>query len=42
TLDGHFDEDRSKSEQIQRGRWKRRDLLQRAREAAVVPIRRFL
>ncbi|MFE6787143.1 phosphatidylserine/phosphatidylglycerophosphate/cardiolipin synthase family protein [Streptomyces sp. NPDC057680] len=42
TLDGHFDEDLSKSEQIQRGRWKRRDLLQRAREAAVVPIRRFL
>ncbi|MCD2469347.1 phospholipase D-like domain-containing protein [Streptomyces sp. MBT42] len=42
TLDGHFDEDRSKSERIQRGRWKRRDLLQRAREAAVVPIRRFL
>ncbi|MEU2074776.1 phospholipase D-like domain-containing protein [Streptomyces sp. NPDC013489] len=42
TLDGHFDEDLSKSEQIERGRWKRRDLLQRAREAAVVPIRRFL
>ncbi|MFC9339297.1 phosphatidylserine/phosphatidylglycerophosphate/cardiolipin synthase family protein [Streptomyces sp. NPDC057020] len=42
TLDGHFEEDRSKSEQIQPGRWKRRDLLQRAMEAAVVPIRRFL
>ncbi|CAM5236271.1 cardiolipin synthase B [Streptomyces californicus] len=27
---------------IERARWKRRDLLQRAREAAVVPIRRFL
>ncbi|MEV7376672.1 phospholipase D-like domain-containing protein [Streptomyces sp. NPDC090301] len=42
TLDGHFEEDRSKSELIEPGRWKRRDLLQRAREAAVVPIRRFL
>ncbi|MDQ0985137.1 phosphatidylserine/phosphatidylglycerophosphate/cardiolipin synthase family protein [Streptomyces sp. V2I9] len=42
TLDGHFDEDREKSVLIERGRWKRRDLLQRAREAAVVPIRRFL
>ncbi|GAB2942417.1 phosphatidylserine/phosphatidylglycerophosphate/cardiolipin synthase family protein [Streptomyces sp. NPDC059173] len=41
-LDGHFEEDREKSVQIERGRWKRRDLLQRAREAAVVPIRRFL
>ncbi|MFY0514943.1 phospholipase D-like domain-containing protein [Streptomyces anulatus] len=42
TLDGHFDEDREKSVLIERGRWKRRDLLQRAREAAVLPIRRFL
>ncbi|MFD3793580.1 phosphatidylserine/phosphatidylglycerophosphate/cardiolipin synthase family protein [Streptomyces californicus] len=42
TLDGHFDEDRAKSVLIERARWKRRDLLQRAREAAVVPIRRFL
>ncbi|MBK0376315.1 cardiolipin synthase B [Streptomyces sp. RB110-1] len=42
TLDGHFDEDREKSVLIERARWKRRDLLQRAREAAVVPIRRFL
>ncbi|WAX77438.1 phospholipase D-like domain-containing protein [Streptomyces sp. KMM 9044] len=41
-LDGHFDEDREKSVLIERGRWKRRDLLQRAREAAVVPIRRYL
>ncbi|MFD8105450.1 cardiolipin synthase B, partial [Streptomyces microflavus] len=41
-LDGHFDEDREKSVLIERGRWKRRDVLQRAREAAVVPIRRFL
>ncbi|MEU6502542.1 phospholipase D-like domain-containing protein [Streptomyces californicus] len=42
TLDGHFDEDREKSVLIEGARWKRRDLLQRAREAAVVPIRRFL
>ncbi|MFK0134038.1 phosphatidylserine/phosphatidylglycerophosphate/cardiolipin synthase family protein [Streptomyces rubiginosohelvolus] len=42
TLDGHFEEDREKSVLIERGRWKRRDLVQRAKEAAVVPIRRFL
>ncbi|MFD0305241.1 phosphatidylserine/phosphatidylglycerophosphate/cardiolipin synthase family protein [Streptomyces sp. NPDC127119] len=42
TLDSHFDEDREKSVLIEHGRWKRRDLAQRAREAAVVPIRRFL
>ncbi|MGW3329229.1 phospholipase D-like domain-containing protein [Streptomyces rubiginosohelvolus] len=42
TLDGHFDEDRENSVLIERGRWKRRDLVQRAKEAAVVPIRRFL
>ncbi|ROQ93836.1 cardiolipin synthase [Streptomyces sp. 2132.2] len=42
TLDGHFDEDREKSVLIEPGRWKRRDLVQRAREAAVLPIRRFL
>ncbi|MFJ2154164.1 phosphatidylserine/phosphatidylglycerophosphate/cardiolipin synthase family protein [Streptomyces microflavus] len=41
-LDGHFDEDRDKSVLIERGRWKRRDVLQRVREAAVVPIRRYL
>lgn len=41
-LDGHFDEDRERSVLIEHGRWKRRDLLQRAREAAVVPIRRYL
>ncbi|MFJ4826483.1 phosphatidylserine/phosphatidylglycerophosphate/cardiolipin synthase family protein [Streptomyces bacillaris] len=41
-LDAHFDEDREKSVRIERGRWKRRDLVQRVREAAVVPIRRFL
>ncbi|NEE25702.1 cardiolipin synthase B, partial [Streptomyces sp. SID7982] len=42
TLDGHFEEDRENSVLIERGRWKRRDLVQRAKEAAVVPIRRFL
>ncbi|MEU3209169.1 cardiolipin synthase B, partial [Streptomyces cyaneofuscatus] len=41
-LDAHFDEDREKSVLIERGRWKRRDALQRVREAAVVPIRRYL
>ncbi|MGA6174762.1 phospholipase D-like domain-containing protein [Streptomyces sp. NPDC012600] len=41
-LDGHFDEDREKSVLIERGRWKRRDVLQRVREAAVLPIRRYL
>ncbi len=41
-LDADFDADREKSVRIERGRWKRRDVLQRVREAAVVPIRRFL
>ncbi|MFD0032413.1 phospholipase D-like domain-containing protein [Streptomyces sp. NPDC055059] len=41
-LDGHFTEDLERSEHIRPGRWKRRSALQRAREAAVVPIRRFL
>ncbi|MFE5769704.1 phosphatidylserine/phosphatidylglycerophosphate/cardiolipin synthase family protein [Streptomyces sp. NPDC056485] len=41
-LDAHFDEDLEESTLIEPGRWKRRDLLQRAREAAVLPIRRFL
>ncbi|MGW6692006.1 phospholipase D-like domain-containing protein [Streptomyces sp. NPDC054961] len=41
-LDGHFDEDIAVSELIQEGRWKRRPALQRARELAVQPIRRFL
>ncbi|MFE5112548.1 phosphatidylserine/phosphatidylglycerophosphate/cardiolipin synthase family protein [Streptomyces sp. NPDC056663] len=41
-LDGHFEQDREESVLIRHGRWKRRDLLQRAREAAVMPIRRFL
>lgn len=42
TLDGHFDEDAARSEPIKGGRWKRRSVLQRAREAAVQPIRRYL
>ncbi|MEV0358173.1 phospholipase D-like domain-containing protein [Nocardia sp. NPDC050697] len=42
TLDGHFDEDLAESERIREGRWKRRSTVQRAREFAVQPIRRFL
>ncbi|MFJ8138931.1 phosphatidylserine/phosphatidylglycerophosphate/cardiolipin synthase family protein [Streptomyces sp. NPDC096013] len=42
TLDRHFTEDLEHSELISAGRWKRRALLQRAKEAAVQPIRRFL
>ncbi|MET7768363.1 phospholipase D-like domain-containing protein [Nocardia sp. NPDC005366] len=42
TLDAHFEDDKAVSVPIQEGRWKRRPLLQRAREAAVLPIRRFL
>lgn len=42
TLDGHFDEDLTVSEPIDAHRWKRRSRVQRVREAAVVPIRRFL
>nr|WSW71121.1 phospholipase D-like domain-containing protein [Streptomyces sp. NBC_00995] len=41
-LDGHFEEDRKKSVLIEPGRWKMRSVVQRAREAAVVPIRRYL
>ncbi|MET9505815.1 phospholipase D-like domain-containing protein [Streptomyces sp. NPDC006622] len=42
TLDGHFDEDVRAGKLVREGRWRRRSALQRAREAAVVPIRRFL
>ncbi|MFE9680246.1 phosphatidylserine/phosphatidylglycerophosphate/cardiolipin synthase family protein [Streptomyces sp. NPDC006285] len=42
TLDGHFDEDVTDSVLIEERRWKRRSAVQRAREAAVIPIRRFL
>jgi cardiolipin synthase len=42
TLDDHFDADVAVSERIRAGRWKRRSVVQRAREVAVQPIRRFL
>ena len=40
-LDGHFDEDPSRSERVQPHRWKHRSALQRVAEAAVAPIKRF-
>ncbi|WP_395570629.1 phosphatidylserine/phosphatidylglycerophosphate/cardiolipin synthase family protein [Streptomyces sp. BK79] len=42
TLDRHFEADLAVSELIRPGRWKRRSVVQRARERAVLPIRRFL
>ncbi|MFE7767258.1 phosphatidylserine/phosphatidylglycerophosphate/cardiolipin synthase family protein [Streptomyces sp. NPDC057438] len=42
TLDDHFDADVKVSEPVRSGRWKRRSVVQRAREMAVQPIRRFL
>ncbi|MFJ9213390.1 phosphatidylserine/phosphatidylglycerophosphate/cardiolipin synthase family protein [Streptomyces sp. NPDC102264] len=42
TLDEHFDEDLAVSELIDAGRWKRRSVAQRAREASVQLIRRYL
>ncbi|MER5633213.1 phospholipase D-like domain-containing protein [Streptomyces nitrosporeus] len=42
TLDAHFDADMAASRRVQPSRWKRRSLLQRAREYAVQPIRRYL
>ncbi|MFI5757243.1 phosphatidylserine/phosphatidylglycerophosphate/cardiolipin synthase family protein [Streptomyces sp. NPDC051569] len=42
TLDGHFEDDLTVSEEIEPGRWKRRSTVQRVREASVTPIRRFL
>lgn len=41
-LDADFDRDMLRAEAIDPVRWGRRMLLQRAREAAVLPIRRFL
>ncbi|MFC8661422.1 phosphatidylserine/phosphatidylglycerophosphate/cardiolipin synthase family protein [Streptomyces sp. NPDC057199] len=41
-LDSHFDNDLKAATLIREGRWKRRSVLQRAREVAVMPIRRFL
>ncbi|WP_051026777.1 phospholipase D-like domain-containing protein [Nocardia higoensis] len=42
TLDGHFDADIESSVLLEAGRWKRRSALQRTKELAVQPIRRFL
>ncbi|MFC9795487.1 phosphatidylserine/phosphatidylglycerophosphate/cardiolipin synthase family protein [Streptomyces sp. NPDC057695] len=42
TLDAHYDEDVKASEPIRPDRWKRRSLLRRAGETAVLPIRRYL
>ncbi|MEV6394480.1 phospholipase D-like domain-containing protein [Streptomyces sp. NPDC051907] len=42
TLDEHFEADVAASELIRAGRWKRRSAVQRVREVAVRPIRRFL
>lgn len=41
-LDAHYDTDLKVSDPVRPGRWKNRSLAQRAREAAVVPIRRYL
>lgn len=42
TLDDHFEQDLAVSERIGPERWKHRPVLERAREIAVLPIRRFL
>ncbi|MER6427580.1 phospholipase D-like domain-containing protein [Streptomyces sp900105245] len=42
TLDADYDADLKDSVDIDLGRWKRRAVLQRAKEVAVTPIRRFL
>ncbi|MFE7577451.1 phosphatidylserine/phosphatidylglycerophosphate/cardiolipin synthase family protein [Streptomyces sp. NPDC057521] len=42
TLDAHFTEDLKASERIEGGRWRRRSIAQRLREASVRPLRRFL
>ncbi|MFE9726761.1 hypothetical protein ACFYQ5_24985 [Streptomyces sp. NPDC005794] len=42
TLDGHFEQDVELSTLIDGGRWKRRSPVQRMRESAVLPIRRWL
>ncbi|MER5550406.1 phospholipase D-like domain-containing protein [Streptomyces sp. NPDC002793] len=41
-LDGHFEADLERSALIDGARWKRRSPVQRMREAAVLPIRRWL
>ncbi|MFJ7768585.1 phosphatidylserine/phosphatidylglycerophosphate/cardiolipin synthase family protein [Streptomyces sp. NPDC097107] len=42
TLDEHFEADIEASTLIRAGRWKRRSAVQRVREVAVRPVRRFL
>ncbi|WP_406394274.1 phospholipase D-like domain-containing protein [Streptomyces sp. NBC_00887] len=42
TLDQHFEDDRADSVLIDGARWRRRSPVQRIREAAVLPIRRWL
>ncbi|MFJ1745893.1 phosphatidylserine/phosphatidylglycerophosphate/cardiolipin synthase family protein [Streptomyces sp. NPDC088116] len=42
TLDRHFEDDLAVSEPIDGRRWKGRSAIQRTKEAAVLPIRRFL
>ncbi|HWU05846.1 MAG TPA: phospholipase D-like domain-containing protein [Streptomyces sp.] len=42
TLDAHFEEDVERSTLIDGERWKRRSAVQRMREVAVLPIRRWL
>ncbi|MCT7351121.1 phospholipase D-like domain-containing protein [Streptomyces sp. 15-116A] len=42
TLDSHFDADIARSERISGQRWKGRPLVQRIRETALLPVRRFL
>ncbi|MER6349142.1 phospholipase D-like domain-containing protein [Streptomyces sp. NPDC001595] len=41
-LDRDYEADLRQSVAIERGRWRRRSVLQRAREAAVTPVRHFL
>jgi cardiolipin synthase len=40
-LDGHFEEDLSRSTRIEAREWERRSVLQRVSETAVAPIKRF-
>lgn len=42
SLDRDFDEDRERAVGIDPGRWRRRSPVQRAKELAVAPVRRFL
>ena len=41
-LEGHFDEDLERSEQIDLTRWRNRGPIQRTLEVATTPLRRFL